>query len=116
MKILLRLGDNDFYFTMMAFGRLFTQDHRKDVDRVLTVERVVQLWNEMCGPLYLLAQNQWSYRDTPEDYAHTRKYLQITKDRVLLGEDAVKYMNENRSGWNGEWLFVDTETKIVETV
>lgn len=111
MKILIRFGDNDFFYTMRAFGRVLLQDFHPSgkPEEYLTKEHIVWLWNELAPGLYMLAQNQWRYSCAPKDVKHTRKYLQITEKQVFLGEEAAEYITANQNGWNGEWLFVVTD-------
>lgn len=118
--ILVKFGDNDFRYTMMAFGRLFVErDYARDpgwAEGWLTEAKIAELWNMLTPGLYLLCQNEGRYRNTSEDFEHTRKYLQITPDRVYLNEAAREYVTNHQWGWNGEWLFIDLVHKTVVCV
>lgn len=114
MIILLRFGDNDFHKTLRAFGELLTLDQPEN----LTKYQVVELWNELSFGLYLLAQNQWRYKDSPEEKAHIRNYLKIQESfpsgapRVLIGEEVKKYLEDNATQGNYEWLFVQYDPYV----
>lgn len=117
MKILLLFNDNDFRSTLVSFGLMLVDAVRSaGDDSFLTKTRILGMWNEMSLGLYMLYQNRWRYRCLDADLEYTRRYLQIGKSKLLVGDDVDAYVYANQRRWNGEWLFVDTSTGTVTMV
>ena len=67
-KIGIRFTDNDFYYTITGFLRVLLPhddgSHRAN-DLTFTKAQIVELFNRMAYPLYLLKQNCWKYQSGP---------------------------------------------------
>jgi hypothetical protein len=70
-------------------------------DLTFTKARIVELFNGMAYPLYLLKQNRWRYPG--ENAVH---YLKITEDNVFLDDEVDKFTSEN-TWYNSEFFAVD---------
>ena len=55
--------------------------------------------------LYLVAQNAGRY----DPGTGTNQYLQINESQVYLDDEALAYIDNHQSGWNGEWVLVDLD-------
>ncbi len=107
--LLIKFGDNDFYYTMKAFGHVMVDAYKEGswAAGFLTKARVVELWNRLAPGLYVVAQNGGRHGDSsPEDLTHTANYLQITEAKVFLGDEAKQ--EATKTTWaNSEWLWID---------
>ncbi len=96
MKIAIKFGDNDFYNCF--YGVLETiKNARKWNDKVTEdKEQLCKIINEISYGLYLLYQNSFEYNNekSGELDNHTKQYLQITPDQILINEEVVKYLQE----------------------
>jgi hypothetical protein len=116
MKVGVKFGDNDFYCTLQAFMQSAVDaynrtDHERDkrrgddtfINRMLTKERIVKLFNALAPGLYLLHQNQFTYEGLP----NPEKYLRIETKHVFLGDEVDQYVKERGEWDNGEFQWVD---------
>lgn len=96
MEIAIKFGDNDFYNCF--YGVLETiKNARKWNDKVTEdKEQLCKIINEISYGLYLLYQNSFEYNNekSGELDNHTKQYLQITPDQILINEEVVKYLQE----------------------
>ena len=96
MKIAIKFGDNDFYNCF--YGVLETiKNARKWNDKVTEdKEQLCKIINEISYGLYLLYQNSFEYNNekSGELDNHTKQYLQITPDQILINEEVVEYLQE----------------------
>lgn len=105
-RFLIRFGDNDFYFTMMAFGQTIIKaikdDYRHQFQENLTKERIQILWNETIYGLYLMHQNQWRYDDGDTGM---REYLKLrVRSRIYIDEEVDELLEKCSEQSNGDWL------------
>lgn len=114
-KLGIRFADNDFYNTLHGFFRTVADGvmwNRHDVAGKLTKQRVVDLFNNLAYPLYLLYQNREA-----EDYNSfdsVAKWVIITEKDVYLDEEVdayLDYLRETRCG-NGEFQYFDLEATL----
>lgn len=85
-SIAIRFGDNDFITTFIPLLESVLKAVTANDD--FTKEQVVELINSGSMYHYLAFQNQFRYKDTPEEHAHIERYLKVIPNRVFLNEDA----------------------------
>lgn len=96
MKIAIKFGDNDFYNCF--YGVLETIKNARNWNNKLTEnkEELCKIINEISYGVYLLYQNSFEYNDEKSGNVcdRTKKWLQITPDRILVNEEVTKYLKE----------------------
>ena len=111
--VAIRFGDNDFHMAITAFlktlGEYIEESTQCDKSPFETgdKEKALRIVNESLYAFYRVAQNQYTYND---DYTneksndHMRKYLTISMDQLILGQDAIDLVMTAK--WNNYETFI----------
>lgn len=111
IKIAIRFGDNDFYYTWVSVLRVILDSWRYGHTEVpMDKDKLIIIINELSLGCYLVNQNQFRYTnsDTMEGHIeHIREYLKIGEKKLLVGGEVDKYLE--KVDWdNGETYILDT--------
>lgn len=103
--VLIRFGDNDFHNTFIPVlyaVRAWYMGARWS-DRFQDRAKLCRLINLLSPPAYEFVQ---SHRGDIDD--HTKSYIEVTKDKLLLGDEVDDFLINNANSANGEWFVLDT--------
>lgn len=123
MKIAIRFGDNDFGNTFEPLLKLLLDAYKHNGNLPEDKNKLCFIINYLSPIIYLTHQNQYEYNglqnvsdgiktEESEEFLHTKQYLQITPDRILINEEVTDYIKSLEDEWdNGETFILDTEKK-----
>lgn len=98
--ILVKFGDNDFYYTWNAVLESAITD--ESIFDVKDKKKLAFILSQAAWGMYCLHQNRCSYNGLENfdfDYIkHMQEYLSIDETRVLLDEEATDYF-QSHAGW-----------------
>ena len=110
MKIAIKFGDNDFYNCFSGVLKTILEAYKWTESLPKDKTHLCKIINEISYGCYLLYQNQFDYNDeaSGELCERTKKYLQITPERILLNEEVDEYLA--KVDWdNSETFILDTD-------
>lgn len=119
IKIAIQFGDNDFGNTFYAVLKVLYSSFKHTGHLPEDKEKLCFLINSLSPILYITHQNQWEYNglekatgqntDKNEEFLHTKDYLQIKPEAILLNKEVDDYIASLPDGWdNGETFILDT--------
>jgi len=104
MRIGIKFVDNDFYNTLKPFMEFLMKSIRENpgITLRLTKERIVEIFNSMAKPIYILCQQRtWSpVRDD---------YITIDTDCVYLEKEIDKKLKTYDNWVNNDFFYIDTD-------
>lgn len=93
--ILIRFGDNDFYYTWTAVLESATQS--RDIFKLKDKKKLAFILSQSAWGMYCLHQNPCKHsglEDFSEEHInHMKRYLTITEDRIKLDDEVGKYLS-----------------------
>lgn len=111
MKIAIKFGDNDFYYTWIGvLNAIYNAGQEGHTAVPIEKAQLLKIINEISVGMYFLYQNQFRYNNgvtTQEHFDHSREYLQITEDQLLIGDEVTDYIIEVEGDDNGETFILD---------
>lgn len=124
MKIAIKFGDNDFHSTFRAVLEVLHSSFKYNGSLPMDKEKLCFMINTLSPILYLTHQNTYAYNglekvtnasktEENEEYQNTKKYLQITPDRILLNNEVTEYCKEVGFSDNSETYILDTDLDFV---
>lgn len=109
MRVAILFGDNDFYYTNMAFMKVLAElfYNCRDDRTTVTKEEIVNLFNSLAYQIYMFTTHV-SHPESPHD--HLKKCLQINDSRVYLNDEIDKKLETYNQWGNGDFFYVDLDT------
>ncbi len=115
MKIAIKFHDNDFYHTFYGVLEMLFNSFKHSDNLTDNKERLCFLINSLAPLAYVTYQNPWEYNgledavktEENKEFIHTKNYLTITSDRILVNEEVDEYL-ANTSWNNSETFILDT--------
>lgn len=111
MRIGIRFSDNDFRHTIIPFMDFLMKSIRDDsrLENNLTKDRIVDIFNQMAYPIYLLCQNHWRYKTSNADKIRIKNWIKIKTEHVYLEEEIDERIKINGNWDNYEFFYIDTD-------
>ena len=111
MKIAIKFGDNDFHSCFCGILTAIRDSVEYKQKPITNKNHLCKIINELSYSMYLLYQNRFEYNEekSGELCERTKKYLQITPDKILLGEEVTEYLLED--DYNSD-IYVLDESEI----
>jgi|ERR1035437_4064286 hypothetical protein len=110
MKIAILFHDNDFHMTFKSVLNILLDSYQWHYDFPFTKEQFVELINEVSFGCCMINQNRFEYNNTPEQLQHTKEYLKLTSENILLNEEVDAYIKTlGEYGDNGETFILETD-------
>ncbi len=106
--ILIRFGDNDFYYTWTEVLKSAVND--KGIFQLKDKKKLAFIFSQAAWGMYCLHQNRCEYgglEDFSEKHINNIKnFLTIKEDRILLDDEVANYFTEEGYFGNGEDFYV----------
>lgn len=103
--MLIRFGDNDFYYTWTAVLESATQS--RDIFKLKDKKKLAFILSQAAWGMYCLHQNQCEYNgldDYSEEYiTHMKEYLTLSEDRIKLDDEVGEHLSS--VGYNDSSTF-----------
>jgi hypothetical protein len=104
MKIAIIFSDNDFYNCFYGVLQTINLADKWCSLEHLTKEQWATCINEIAYGSYLLFQNRFEYGDESQGKYLKEKYLRVTPDMILLGDEVDEYVKNTE--WNNSETFI----------
>ena len=109
MKIAIKFGDNDFINTFSPLMDTLFKSYVYHNSLPDNKPQLLKLINSVSFGFYMMFQNRFEYDNLNDENEHTRKYLQIDENKLLLNEEVDAYLAEVGAGDNYSTFIIDTD-------
>jgi len=113
MRIGIRFSDNDYINTLRPFMDFLMKSIREspELKENLTKDRIVDIFNQMAYPIYLLCQNMWrpTRPQSDADKIRTKNWIKIKTENVYLEDEIDERIRVNGNWENYEFFYIDTD-------
>jgi len=106
-KLAIRFGDNDFGNCFRGLLKTLSNAYKYNNRAIITdKQKLCLIINELSYGHYLLFQNQFEYNEEAAGILnqHTKDYLQITPEKLMINEEVDKFLSEN--DWDNSETFI----------